>query len=444
MKDSLLSRRAFIAQAAAFAASAQHEHHAPARGSKPRPTGSIVTRRDIATMKPDDPQLLMYKEAVREMKRRSARNHLDPLGWTAQGTLHSTFCATQSYDLQIHYGWLFLPWHRAYLWFLEKKMQAVIREPKLALPYWDWTKTPRIPANYFGADNPLNDITRIQGPEDEIPPDFIDVSSVLRTRRWAWFGGYPKRRSSDPQIEGICEQGVHNNTHNWIGGNMAGFPSAGFDPLFGGHHGNIDRLWEAWRAASPDHKNADDPAWLNYSFDFFDERGRAVRIAIKDLLDTERMGYRFDTLDFRITAPSDPPLRTEAGIAAGLAQTVKLNNAPAQIANAGRVLLQFERVQVPFHPLCARVFLSAAGEEFEYKPWGRNFVGTFTLLPVGDHNNGQLDQSVYMQMEITAEQVELVRRNSPLVVTLVPVALKGRAIPTTPLKFGGITLKLEE
>lgn len=463
MKVRLMTRRSFLTNAALtsglVAASSPEVFTQPdhSQGQARRVTdlgrsNSIVTRRDIATMKATDPQLLMYKDAIREMKQRSAKNHLDPLGWTAQGTLHGTFCATQSYDLQVHYGWLFLPWHRAYLWFLEKKMQAVIGETTLALPYWDWTSHPRIPANYFGADNPLNDITRIQEPEDEIPPDFIDVSSTLRTRRWAWFGGYPKRRIDDPQIEGICEQGVHNNTHNWIGGNMAGFPSAGFDPLFGGHHGNIDRLWEAWRAASPQHRNADEPAWLNYAFDFYDEKGRAVRVAIKELLDTEALGYRYDTLAFRITAPSAEIARSEEGVTTGQPQTIAVANAPAQreqIARAladgrSRVLLQFERVQVPVHPLCVRVFISAQGEEVDYKPWSRNFVGTFTLLPVGDHNSGQLDQAVYMQMEIGVEQADLIRRKAPLVVTLAPVALKGRAVPTALLKLSGVTLRLEE
>jgi tyrosinase len=43
---------------------------------------------------------------------------------------------------------LFLPWHRAYLWWLEQALQdrarelpADIRDLDIALPWWDWTLT---------------------------------------------------------------------------------------------------------------------------------------------------------------------------------------------------------------------------------------------------------------------------------------------------------------
>ncbi len=50
---------------------------------------TIVTRRNIAAMAPDDQNVLMFREAVRVMKKRSDVNQLDPTGWLMAGTTHS-------------------------------------------------------------------------------------------------------------------------------------------------------------------------------------------------------------------------------------------------------------------------------------------------------------------------------------------------------------------
>jgi len=53
---------------------------------------------------------------------------------------------------------LFLPWHRAYLWWLEQALQDQVEGT--AQPYWDWTAEARIPPSYSArkvaaAANPL-------------------------------------------------------------------------------------------------------------------------------------------------------------------------------------------------------------------------------------------------------------------------------------------------
>jgi hypothetical protein len=239
-------------------------------------------------MTPDDEGLAMLREAVRIMRARSDRNPLDPTGWLTYGALHSVFCATTGYAPQVHYSWLFLPWHRAYLAALEKQLQAAINEPSLALVYWDWTRTPRIPAAYWGAGNPLHDPTRLQRPTDAIPADFTDVGPALRARKTTAFHGFPKLAAGDPDplVEGTLENGVHNNVHNWIGGNMAGFPTASVDPIFTAHHGQLDRMWAAWRAAGgasgEGHRDPEDRRWLDTVFTFHGPTGRPTRVAVRD------------------------------------------------------------------------------------------------------------------------------------------------------------------
>jgi hypothetical protein len=251
-------------------------------------------------MAPNDPALRTFRDGVREMKARSDRDPLDPLGWHIYGAQHSIFCATTSFRMQVHYGWYFLPWHRAFLLNLEQKIRVLTGDRTFALPYWDWTRDNRLPAALFGAGNPLLDTTRIQTRDDRLPADFTELGPSMRGPSFPQFAGLA-RRPDYPQIEGALEQSAHNNVHNWIGGNMASFDGAGFDPMFGTHHGNIDRLWEAWKAASPEHRDPEDREWRDFRFSFYGADGKVEQIRVADLSDVRRLGYRYDTLAWRST-----------------------------------------------------------------------------------------------------------------------------------------------
>ena len=259
---------------------------------------SIVTRKNIADFEVNDPEIQLFKDAIDILKKRSEVSPLDPAGWQAHGMLHATFCATSIYANQVHYNWYVWPWHRLYLWSMEQKIQKAVGEPKLALHYWDWTKSNFIPDLYWGDDNPLNNITRMVSKTDEIPKDFINVGAAFRASKYKTFGGYPAIKNfGDSQLDGIAEQSFHNNIHNWIGGQMATFTESGFDAIFYGHHGNCDRIWEAWRAYSEDNVLPDQEEWLEKKLFATDGNGRPVDFKIKDLLDTEALGYRFADLD---------------------------------------------------------------------------------------------------------------------------------------------------
>jgi tyrosinase len=45
-----------------------------------------------------------------------------------------------------HHDQLFLPWHRAYLYWLELALQSQV--PGVTLPWWDWSKDAAIPSAY--------------------------------------------------------------------------------------------------------------------------------------------------------------------------------------------------------------------------------------------------------------------------------------------------------
>ena len=77
--------------------------------------------------------------------------------WTNQASIHQNFCP--------HGNWLFLPWHRAYLLYFERICRKLSGMADFALPYWNWSLEPRVPAVFWGGpSNPLFDDARAATP----------------------------------------------------------------------------------------------------------------------------------------------------------------------------------------------------------------------------------------------------------------------------------------
>lgn len=397
----------------------------------------VVTRRSISTLSAQSDELRMFKEAVGVLRARTERNPLHPNGWAALAAQHSLYCSGAVHGLQVHWSWLFLPWHRGFLYHLERTLAAAIGERTLALPYWDSSSDQMIPSHYWGEANPLYDSTRLQRPQDRVPLDFMDVNACLMPRDFRTFGGYPYVSDDQEMVEGVMESQFHNNNHNWIGGNMATFWNAGYDPIFSAHHCNIDRAWAAW-AAMPGHTMPTDKAWLDTVFTYTDSYGQPLRMSIRDMLNTEAIGYKFDTLEFTQPKITPPTLN---GKATGYAVTLDPSQSRT-IANALRtgreyVALRFTRVQANrlAVPLCARVFLGVDNEQPDY-------VTTVTLLPVQNGGAANLNEHVTVQMALRAGFAKQVESGKRLVAYLDPVPLRGRQIPEGAVKLEGVEIKV--
>ena len=188
---------------------------------------------------------------------------------------------------------LFLPWHRAYLWWLEQALQDLVpgADPGLALPYWDWAADPQLPDAYASAEidgqpNPLA-ATRMYVPTAQPPldrmtqrdpgadplarlPTQADVDDLLNDTDWASF--------SD-RLENF-----HDEVHVWVGGDMRDINTAAFDPVFFAHHCQIDRLWYLWQVK---HGNDTFPAeLLNGPLQPFNKTPG-------DVLNTQALGYEY-------------------------------------------------------------------------------------------------------------------------------------------------------
>ncbi|MEO1027917.1 MAG: tyrosinase family protein [Pseudomonadota bacterium] len=396
-------------------------------------------RQEANSLTADSDDVRMYREAVGWMKERSEKNVLDPMGWAQHWAHHSLFCATNTFTYQVHYGWYFLPWHRAYLVNLEQKIRRILNEPAFALPFWDWTRNNKIPDWFFGDDNPLNNTTRLQQPGARVPNDFIHPDGSLQAKRFDHFGGR-ERIPGELQVEGTMEQSIHNCVHNWIGGEMASFDGAGNDTIFQSHHGQIDRIWDIWLRQGGGRANPTTESWLEHPFWFYGWEGAPEPVKVKDLLDTKALGYDFadydisptlteetmpvfdgDSIDFGVIDPNDELL----------AQINAVSNGAE-----GRVSLVYERLSLPMHPFHHRLFFidEATGDA--------TYVSTQTILPIPDLNRG-LEREVSSQVQVPPHAVDAILNSGRIRVVGVPVPLEGRSIPLEPVPFKGVSLTVE-
>jgi tyrosinase len=184
---------------------------------------------------------------------------------------------------------LFLPWHRAYLWWLEQALQDLVDD--VALPWWDWTVVQRVPPAYAARrvddqPNPLYG-TRAYVPTVSPPinrrtrrapgrnplvrlPTPTEITELLDDSDWASF--------SD-RLENF-----HDDVHVWVGGDMTDVTTAAFDPVFFAHHCMIDRIWYLWQVR---HGSGGIPQeLLDLELIPFGKRTR-------DVLEVQRLGYEY-------------------------------------------------------------------------------------------------------------------------------------------------------
>lgn len=223
MPSLLLSRRAFINTSASAIALLS----IPRVGFGQTTTGIRVEWQQFKTT----PQYASFLNAVRKMKANT--NVASPSSWAYWTNVHVNYCP--------HGIAYFLAWHRGYLYYLEQQLRAVSGDARLCVPYWNYYKYPRIPAEFTDPTpgNPLY-----------MPRTGTNVYNALSLAPFA-SGVWNFQRGTTNAFEPQLEYAPHNQLHNLIGGEMANMTSPR-DPIFYLHHANIDRLWHAW--ALPDGK----------------------------------------------------------------------------------------------------------------------------------------------------------------------------------------------
>uniref|UniRef100_A0A8R7PUB1 Tyrosinase copper-binding domain-containing protein n=1 Tax=Triticum urartu TaxID=4572 RepID=A0A8R7PUB1_TRIUA len=310
----------------------------------PDPAEPLRVRRPMHAVGAE--HMAKYERAIALMR---ALPHSDPRSLYQLANVHCAYC-TGSYrqtgdpelNMQIHFSWFF-PFHRAYLYFFERIAARLLGEPGFALPFWGWDvpEGMRMPAEFANSSSPLHDPVRnpAHAPPTVVNLDFARVENNLTDEQQiqqnlrimykqmignaalpSLFHGQPFRAGqSDRPGPGTVEMTPHNTMHTWTGDlafhnveDMGTYYSAGRDPLFYPHHNNVDRQWEAWRDVGAargyrGHVDFTDPDWLDSSFVFYDEEARLVRITVGDVLDIDKLRYRFDGVGMPWVDARPPP-----------------------------------------------------------------------------------------------------------------------------------------
>ncbi|MCD9646839.1 hypothetical protein HAX54_037035 [Datura stramonium] len=289
------------------------------------PTPSTTLRIRPAAHSVNSAYIEKFNRAIQLMKQLPDD---DPRSFKQQANIHCAYCdgaydqlGFPNLELQVHSSWLFLPFHRCYLYFFERILGSLINDPTFVMPFWNWDHPDgmRMPAMYANPSSPLYDPLRDRRHQ---PPVMVDldfngtdpnISNAQQTsqnltimyrqmvslgRTPETFLGDPYRAGGQPGGSGSLENIPHGPVHIWTGDrtqrnfeNMGHFYSAARDPIFYAHHSNIDRLWTVWKNLGGRRQDFTDPDFLNASFLFYDENARMVRIRVRDCLDSRGLGY---------------------------------------------------------------------------------------------------------------------------------------------------------
>lgn len=244
------------------------------------------TRRNIANLAANDPIIQTYKDAVAAMK---ALPTSDGRSWTKQADIHNNKCP--------HQNWWFLPWHRAYLVNFEAICRKLTGNNDFALPYWNWTTSPSIPAPFWGAGNPLLNTTRVASQSSVADVSSVGSATITDILNETNFFLFASDRATGQRVRtafGALERTPHNYIHGFVGGEMSTFRSP-LDPIFWCHHNMIECLWVHWNL-DMGNANTNDPAWGNLTFsdDFVDGDGNPAPIQVSTTLLFPLLTYQYE------------------------------------------------------------------------------------------------------------------------------------------------------
>lgn len=232
-------------------------------------------------------QLASFRSAIGKIR---ALPPDDVISWTKQIAQHCIHCARSNTE-NIHYDWLFLPWHRAFLYFLERIARNLQGDDDLRLVYWDWEnpQSRTLPTIYAPSGQPLYWKKRnLKGDNWPLPDSQVNVRPLLAIPDFTTFGGSAEQKEPVP----AAYSGPHANVHNAFSpGDMGDLQYSPRDPVFYAHHGNIDRLWSSWVAAGHDN-----PDFGDAKVYFYDENRVWRYMFLNDLRDERALGYEYSSL----------------------------------------------------------------------------------------------------------------------------------------------------
>ncbi|XP_008809953.3 polyphenol oxidase, chloroplastic-like [Phoenix dactylifera] len=445
------------------------------------PDTPLRVRRAAQEVIKDSDYMDKYKEAVRKMKE-LPDDH--PWNFYQQALIHCAYC-NEAYDqvgfptvpVQVHYSWLFLPWHRYYLHFYERILGKLIDDDTFTLPFWnfdsgDGMTMPEI----FTADtsSPLYNANR---DTSHYSPAILDykysygntagsgetgsalVLTNLCTMKKTFkeslplaelFMGDPLRAGQEADTSNGPGQleSIHNAVHMWVGTpdsphiDMGDFSTAGKDCIFFSLHSNVDRLWHIYRTFRGNKTEFNDPDWLDSTFIFYDENEQVVRVKVRDCLKPNKLRYTYEEVPIpwmnKLNCVKTTETKEKTKAELSLVRVGAFGSEPRELSKTAlRVMVsrpkksrkkaekedKVEVVQIKDiavdtdGPARFDVYIAAPYGDLAGPDYG-DFAGTFVRLPhkgKGKKRKGALKLGITSLLEdLEAEDAE------KLVVTLVP------------------------
>jgi tyrosinase len=437
---------------------------------------AVIQRPNVSTLVPNHPILVSYRKAINAMK---ALPPNDPRNWTRQAQIHLNNCP--------HGNWFFLPWHRAYLVAFERLCRQLSGNPSFALPYWDWTANPQLPAQFASPTfnnlpNALFNGTR-SSQTVTIPANVAGSQRMATILSETTFEIFASSRPSGQNntssswqraggLKGPFESGPHDQVHVRISGDMVTFMSP-LDPIFWLHHCNIDRIWDQWNRMG--RANTSSTLWRNFAFNnqFVVPQGAGstpFNVAVSGLLNIQTLGYRYVppilqpaqllvaksaidltkltqitkieanqvakintplTLDVKLGGPQVAALKKIQPLAPPAGPTA----AAAPVQANGRILAILRNIAPPANGNTeVRVFVNSPDATAETSTQDRHYVGSFTFFGIGEHADHG-GQSILFDLTDTVRRLRVTESDvtDNIRVQLVPVPIPG--VPSANLEF---------
>lgn len=406
-------------------------------------SGPMRLRKSIYVLSPSE-----IKELRLAFERLRALPNSDPRSWMAQANVHCWYCAGDNSTIgDVHVTWAFMPWHRDYLYMLEKILGSLVNNPQFALPYWDWNTpdTPtctghlKVPPPYLGKDVPP--------PPPGIANSLFDCYRGISTTSTMNVASVGKARVDDilkkantfalffggPNVSAALWPGPHGYVHLWTGDpvtlaakqDMGVLETAARDPLFWAHHANIDRLWDVWIGmyGTP----AYDPTFLAQKWTFWNENQKLITMTGSDAANrTSRLRYAY-------AAPcSQTAMEAEAAAPrkAPAARTFKIG-----ATSGAHVVVNLEQLTVPADQSAVlRVYIDEPGATAATGADSRLADELFIVpgkTPGSGHGGHQhtFNLKIVLSPELAAE---VAAANGKVPITIVPVAATPRGQLTAP------------
>ncbi|HEY1493253.1 MAG TPA: tyrosinase family protein [Candidatus Solibacter sp.] len=164
-----------------------------------------------------------------------ARNLAGQMALHAEMCDDGVDCLTGGQIGNVHYSPDFVLWHRAFLYYHEQILGVMGDGTSVGLPYWEWSGDRLCPPAYDAAQfdfrNHLMHSKQELSDENFAPQQIAAVVAALRSM------------PPDNAAVEMFDEPIHAIPHNRFGWDRrSDLMTAAGDPLFYGHHGNLDRL----------------------------------------------------------------------------------------------------------------------------------------------------------------------------------------------------------